>query len=71
MIKTLTIAIFLTIFITACVAPAPYGPYGNSYGPAYVGPTYVSPGAGYYWRYHSNYGWGWHHPANGWHRGWR
>ena len=36
----------------------------------YVAPTYVSPGPGYVWEYHARYGWGWHHPQRGWHRGW-
>ncbi len=37
----------------------------------YIGPTYESPGVGYVWEYHARYGWGWHHPVYGWHRGWR
>ncbi len=37
----------------------------------YVEPTYEIPGPGYRWAYHENYGWGWHHPEHGWHRGWR
>lgn len=40
-------------------------------GVVYVEPAYVSPGPGYVWEYHSHYGWGWHHPQYGWHRGWR
>ena len=40
-------------------------------GVAYVGPTYAIPGPGYVWAYHANFGWGWHHPQYGWHRGWR
>ena len=65
-------------------APAPYagpGPYaGPAYagpaqyappaGVAYVAPGYASPGAGYIWRYHRHYGWGWWHPRYGWHRRW-
>ena len=39
-------------------------------GVVYVRPTYVMPGRGYLWRYHARYGWGWYHPAYGWHRGW-
>jgi hypothetical protein len=38
--------------------------------PAYVKPFYPIPGPGYVWHYHPNYGWGWHHPVYGWHRGW-
>jgi hypothetical protein len=37
----------------------------------YVEPTYVSPGPGWVWQFHGGYGWGWHHPHHGWHRGWR
>jgi hypothetical protein len=40
-------------------------------GVVYVQPTYASPGPGWVWEYHSYYGWGWHHPHYGWHRGWR
>jgi hypothetical protein len=40
-------------------------------GVVYVGPTYAIPGPGYVWAYHAHYGWGWHHPQYGWHRGWR
>ncbi len=57
------------------VAPArPY--YGGEPGyvaPAgvvYVAPNYASPGPGWRWEYHAQYGWGWHHPQYGWHRGW-
>ena len=39
-------------------------------GVAYLGPTYAVPGPGYAWAYHPSYGWGWHHPYYGWHRGW-
>lgn len=37
----------------------------------YVAPTYPSPGPGWVWMAHPAYGWGWHHPEHGWHRGWR
>ena len=47
------------------------GGYGAPPGVAYVGPTYASPGPGWAWEYHATYGWGWHHPQYGWHRGWR
>ncbi len=40
-------------------------------GVVYVQPTYAAPGPGWVWEYHSYYGWGWHHPHYGWHRGWR
>jgi len=33
-------------------------------------PTYAVPGPGYVWAFHAHYGWGWHHPDYGWHRGW-
>ena len=37
----------------------------------YVAPAYPSPGVGFVWEYHPSYGWGWHHPSRGWHKGWR
>ena len=53
-------------------AVAPNGEiYAAPVGVAYVAPTYEVPGPGYAWRYHPNYGWGWHHPYYGWHRGWQ
>lgn len=52
------------------VAPAPVA-YVAPPGVVYVSPTYAIPGPGYVWAYHAHYGWGWHHPEYGWHRGWR
>lgn len=46
-------------------------PYATPPGVVYVAPTYALPGPGYAWRYHGRFGWGWRHPNNGWHRGWR
>lgn len=68
-------AVALSSTLTACVvAPVGPGPYAYS-APApatvYVAPTYVSPGVGWVWAYHPRYGWGYHHPSRGWHRGWR
>ena len=40
-------------------------------GVVYVRPAYPLHGPGYAWAYHPRYGWGWRHPAYGWHRGWR
>lgn len=40
-------------------------------GVAYVAPTYAIPAPGYVWAYNARFGWGWHHPRYGWHRGWR
>jgi len=37
----------------------------------YVAPTYASPGVGWVWEFHPEFGWGWRHPQYGWHRGWR
>jgi len=53
------------------VAPAPVQPVTVAPAPVYVAPTYVSPGVGWVWEFHPHYGWGWHHPQYGWHRGWR
>ena len=57
--------------LSACVAvPARHGVVVEA-APVYVAPTYESPGVGWVWEYHPVYGWGWHHPVHGWHRGWR
>lgn len=53
------------------VVPPHHAGYATPPGVVYVAPTYVSPGPGWVWQYHGSYGWGWHHPQNGWHRGWR
>ena len=53
--------------IVAPVQPAYVAPAGV----VYVAPAYVTPGPGYVWAYHANFGWGWHPPQRGWHRGWR
>ena len=45
--------------------------YAPPPGVIYVQPTYAVPAPGYVWQYHVRYGWGWHHPNYGWHRGWR
>ena len=64
-------AALLTVSLSGCII-APIQPaYGAPAGVAYVGPTYAMPGPGYAWAYHANYGWGWHSPRYGWHRGWR
>lgn len=67
-----------TVALAGCVvAPVGYEPgYGGPVytappGVVYVAPTYAIPGPGYVWQYHDRYGWGWHHPSHGWHRGWR
>jgi hypothetical protein len=65
--------------VSGCVvAPARYaGPayvepvYAAPPGVVYVAPTYAVPAPGYVWAYHARFGWGWHHPQHGWHRGWR
>ena len=72
--------------LTACVVrPAVVSPvYGPAYqsapvavyeqpppGVVYVAPSYALPAPGFAWRYNARYGWDWHHPQRGWHRGWR
>jgi len=37
----------------------------------YVAPTYAAPAVGFYWAFHPRFGWGYYHPQQGWHRGWR
>lgn len=65
-----TSLVALTTLGGCIVVPAHHG-YVAPPGVVYVAPTYVSPGPGWAWQYHGSYGWGWHHPQNGWHRGWR
>jgi hypothetical protein len=57
---------------TGCVvAPARHGGVVMEPAAVYVEPADASPGVGWEWRVHPRFGWGWHHPHNGWHRGWR
>ncbi|HEY8972649.1 MAG TPA: hypothetical protein VIN75_00425 [Burkholderiaceae bacterium] len=58
--------------IVAPARPAYYGEggYVAPAGVVYVAPTYAAPGPEWRWEYHATYGWGWHHPRYGWHRGW-
>jgi hypothetical protein len=73
-ITTLCAALLLPLALSACVVaplPPPRPIYGPPPGVAYMAPTYAIPAPGYVWSYHAQYGWGWHHPQYGWHRGWR
>lgn len=58
--------------LLGCVV-APVPPYGveGARGFVHVAPVYPMPAPGYVWQVHATYGWGWHHPRYGWHRGWR
>jgi hypothetical protein len=66
-------ALGLLLTASACiVTPVGYRSGGPPDGSAaYVEPGYASPGEGWMWQVHPSYGWGWHHPDRGWHRGWR
>ena len=66
--------------LSACVVAPPvvrpaYGPVAVYEQPppgvVYVAPSYALPAPGFAWRHNPRYGWGWHHPQRGWHRGWR
>jgi hypothetical protein len=63
--------IALSATLAGCVVAPPRAVYVAPAGVAYIAPTYAMPGPGYVWQYHAHYGWGWRHPRNGWHRGWR
>ena len=71
------VSVALASMAGCIVAPARpyYGGGGGGYvapaGVVYVAPTYASPGPGWGWEYHAQYGWGWHHPQYGWHKGWK
>ena len=68
----LFIASVMLAFTAACVvAPARQGGLVMEPAAVYVEPTYASPGVGWVWEVHPRYGWGWHHPHEGWHKGWR
>ena len=55
---------------SGCVV-APAQPVAVAPAPVYVAPTYAAPGVGWVWEFQPHYGWGWHHPQYGWHKGWR
>jgi len=66
--KPIVIAACLTIASALCIAePVSAQPMP---GAVYVAPAYPMPGPGYVWMNHQQYGWGWHHPQYGWHKGW-
>ena len=65
-------AVAMLCLATGCVvAPARRGGLVMEPAAVYVEPGYASPGVGWEWKLHGRHGWGWHHPQNGWHRGWR
>lgn len=76
-LKTTALAVLCAAALGGCVVqPAVVRPAytvgdGPPPGVVYVAPTYAMPAPGYVWLYHPSYGWGWHHPQHGWHRGWR
>lgn len=71
-------AVLLAVALSGCVIrPIPvarpaYPPgYEPPPGVVYVEPEYPIPTPGYVWIFNPRFGWGWHHPRFGWHRGWR
>lgn len=76
--KTIGVALAIAASLAGCaiepVAVRPVvhaGVYATPPGVTDVAPTYAMPAPGYVWMHHPHYGWGWHHPELGWHRGWR
>lgn len=68
---TIAPAALLAASLSGCIV-APLQPaYEAPAGVVYVAPTYAVPGPGYVWAYNARFGWGYHHPQYGWHRGWR
>ena len=65
-----TLGAIVLVVTSGCVV-APVGPPRAVVVVPAPEPYYASPGAGYVWAPHPDYGYGWHHPNNGWHRGWR
>jgi hypothetical protein len=71
-VAILPAVLLAAVALSGCiVAPARSGYGGAPAGVVYVEPNYASPGPGYAWEYHPRFGWGWHHPQQGWHRGWQ
>jgi hypothetical protein len=68
---TLVPAALLAATLSGCIVVPAQPMYQAPAGVAYVAPGYAIPGPGYVWAYNLNFGWGWHHPQYGWHRGWR
>lgn len=56
--------------IVAAFSGCIVAPVAPRHQPVYVAPAYPTPGVGWVWEYHPNFGWGWHHPEYGWHKGW-
>jgi hypothetical protein len=73
--KYLALATILSAALSGCVVvparPVPPPAVVVPPGVVYVAPTYAIPAPGYVWTHHPHYGWGWRHPQQGWHRGWR
>ena len=61
----------LALSASGCVVVPAHQGYVTPPGVVYVAPGYASPGDGYRWEHNGQYGWGWNHPQQGWHRGWR
>ena len=66
----LVLGVVILAGATGCIV-APARGYLGGAAAVYVAPTYESPGPGWAWELHATEGWGWHHPQQGWHRGWR
>jgi hypothetical protein len=67
----LTVASVVLAVTSGCVVTPPRVAIAAPAAAVYVAPTYASPGVGWVWEFHPQFGWGWHHPQYGWHRGWR
>jgi hypothetical protein len=70
-VLALSAASLAAVVLTGCVVAPAQPVYAAPPGVTYVAPTYAAPGVGFVWNYHPRYGYGWHHPRYGWHRGWR
>lgn len=61
--------LFIPLLLSACIVVPPHARVHEApAGVVYVAPDYPAPAPAYVWEYHSNYGWGWHHPRYGWYR---
>jgi hypothetical protein len=74
-IATALLGVGTALTIVGCAVPViPSAQVNMASAPAdvaYVAPTYLVSRPGWIWTFHHRYGWGWYHPRDGWHKGWR
>jgi len=75
LVATALSGVFAVLTLVGCAVPViPSAQVNIASAPAdvaYVAPTYLISRPGWIWTFHQQYGWGWHHSRDGWHKGWR